>query len=107
MADKRKERKAKKMLIKSGFISYFHFILDVMNGNRSSTNVRHETYTRSWGCKVLDDKLALLKMKYPKYKGYLDAVSCVYFNEISDLHQEVLTEIEVNIANELNENRDD
>ena len=104
MADK---RKAKKILLKSGFVSNFHFILDVMNGNRSSTNVRHEIYTRSWGCKVLDDKLALLKMKYPKYRWYLDVVSCVYFNEISDLHQKVLTEIEVNIAKELNENSDD
>ena len=107
MADKRKERKAKKMLLKSGFVSYFHFILDVMNGNRSSTNVRHETYTRSWGCKVLEDKLSLLKIKYPKYKGYLDAASLNYFFTISDLHQEVLTEIEVNIANKLNEKRDD
>ena len=49
--------KAKKILIEEGYVSAYYKILDVTNGNKNSTNFAHENRTRSWGWKVLDQRL--------------------------------------------------
>lgn len=84
---------AKALLLESGFVSDFHNILDVMNGNRHLKRVAPECATRRWGWSVLDNKLNFLQWKYPDYRRALSNESVYYFEVLSKTHNDVMDKI--------------
>lgn len=96
---KTKLDKAHKILIESGWIRDYYFIKKVMNGNMNSTMVVHETSTRKWGLDALERKLLKLKEKHPKLKGELSRMTYWYYDNISDFHDKVLSNIFDNMEN--------
>ena len=91
-----KQEKAQKILFDSGFVSDYYRILDVMNGNKDSTNIRHETTTGTWARKVMRDKLKYLKRKYPNLSVEIDRATDWYFDSVRNKHEFILDRIITN-----------
>lgn len=100
-----KREKARKILLEGGYVSMYNRILDVMNGNKDSTNVRHETSTRMWAWDVLEKKLEFLKKKYPKYDKELTKESYWYTDTISKRHDFILDRIISNVRESVEKKR--
>ena len=97
--------KAKKILIEEGYVSAYYKILDVTNGNKNSTNFAHENRTRSWGWKVLDQRLEFLKRKYPKISHELDQASIPYTDTLRNRHEFMWEKIMSNIEKQAKKNK--
>ena len=85
--------RAKKALYESGFISAYHRILDVMEGNKDSVYIVHETSTRRWGCQVLKEKEKMAINKNPKCASDIALVTVPYYEYISTRHWEIMDQI--------------
>lgn len=101
-----KFKKAKKILLKSGFVSKYHFILDVMRGNMSSTKLRHENITIKWACDVLKRELRFLQKKHPKLADALQEEYWQYYENVRHVHDNVFDMIVDNITKENGNNEE-
>lgn len=97
--------KAKKILIEEGYVSAYYKILDVTNGNKNSTNFAHENRTRSWGWKVLSQRLEFLKRKYPKLSHELVSASIPYTDTLRNRHEFIWEKIMHNIEQRAKKNK--
>ena len=101
------KEKAKRILLDNGFISDYHFILDVMNGNRSSSKIVHVFNTKRWGLDVLEKKRDFLRLKYPKYQSEIFDIADKYIDEFYDFKEEVENIVIKNIEDARNEQKAD
>lgn len=92
-----KNKKAKKIMLESGFVSKYHHILNVIKGNMDSVVVRHETSVILWACDVLKREIEFLKKKHPRFAKELQDEYLVYYENVRTLHNRVLDEIFINI----------
>ena len=88
-----KFEKAKRIMLESGWMNKYHFIINVMNGNATSKILRHETRTIIWGCEVLKQHLNMLKRKHPKYSEYFDKIEAPYYDSLRNLHECIMDKI--------------
>lgn len=84
------KEKARKIMFDSGFFTKYHYVLNVVYGNRDSQKLIHETSTIIWGCKVLKQNLDFLKRKYPRYADEFSDIYHPYYEELRRLHDKVL-----------------
>ena len=94
----KKQAKVKKILLDSGYVSAYYRIMDVMNGNRSSTNPYHEVYAFKWGRHVLYDKEDSLKRKYPNYRLLIANEARFYLDSLRKLDDIITLTIGDNIS---------
>ena len=97
--------KAKKILLEEGYVSAYYKILDVINGNKNSTNLTHENRTRTWGWQVLKQKLEFLQRKYPKLSKELSKASIPYTDTLRARHEYMWDKIMYNIEHQAKKNK--
>lgn len=97
--------KAKKLMMDRGWMTKYHFILNVMNGNKKSKVPRHETRLILWAREVLEQELNWLKKKHPMLQDAFNKVSRPYYDELRTLHENVLDIIFDNIKNGTEEDK--
>lgn len=102
-----KLEKARRILIESGWFRDYYFIIKVMEGNRSGTNILWETETRRWGWAALDRKLLMLKDKHPKLRTEFSNLTYWYFHELSNRHESILFEITDNLCKDVEKPEED
>lgn len=92
-----KDKKAKKIMLESGFVTKYHHILDIMRGNMKSDRLRHESVTILWACDVIKNEINLLKRKHPDVEKELQQQYWPYYEDVRRLHDEVWDKILDNI----------
>lgn len=94
-------------MLESGFVSKYHFILDVMNGNMSSTVLAHENKTIIWACGVLKREITFLQKKHPKLSNILEQLYWPYYENVRNLHDKVLDQIFENASEKYGNNKEE
>lgn len=104
----KKQEKAGQIMIDSGFFrDCYSRVWDVMGGNINSTNPTHETKTIIWGCKVLEQRIQMLKRKYPKYSKEFDWFYEPYYENLRQRHDFVLNRIFDNIREQYGDKQEE
>lgn len=92
-----KQERAKKILLESGWIEDYYYVLKVMESCLKTTDVSRANVQLSkafsWGKIQLENKLYVLRDRNPKYKFFILDESTDYVNFIWDIRYKIQDKI--------------
>ena len=75
------------------WINAYYYIVDVMYGNRKSNNPVHETKTKVWANRVLDQKFNHILSQHILFKEEMKKIYYEYTYSLDEIHNKVLHHI--------------
>lgn len=75
------------------WINAYYYIVDVMHGNIKSNNPVHETKTKVWANRVLDQKFNHILSQHVLFKKEMKQIYYEYTYNLDEIHNKVLHHI--------------
>ena len=75
------------------WINAYYYIVDVMYGNMNSNNPVHETKTKVWANRVLDQKFNHILSQHALFKEEMKQIYYEYTYNLDEIHNKVLHHI--------------
>lgn len=75
------------------WINAYYYIIDVMYGNMKSNNPVHETKTKVWANKVLDQKFNHILSQHVLCINEMKTIFYEYMHGLDEIHNKVLRHI--------------